>query len=205
MENKGKVREDGITLVALVITIIILLILAGVAITALTQTGLFENARQAKNVTENAQIEENAILGSYENKINEIAGGVGGSRDNISENEELRKQKTMSEEEHFTGEYYLDNKPIYAKTIFVESLPNNNSETYYHNINDVDKIWFDNSKCYAIWKDDGNVVSLPNVNEKDARYVIRTVTNKDSFMIVTGMDRRDVSAYITLNYTKTTD
>ena len=70
MENKGKVREHGITLVALVITIIILLILAGVAITALTQTGLFENARQAKNATENAQIEENVILGSYENKIN---------------------------------------------------------------------------------------------------------------------------------------
>ena len=30
MENKGKVREHGITLVALVITIIILLILAGI-------------------------------------------------------------------------------------------------------------------------------------------------------------------------------
>ena len=79
MENKGKAREHGITLVALVITIIILLILAGVAITALTQTGLFENARQAKNATENAQIEENVILGSYENKINEVAGGVSGS------------------------------------------------------------------------------------------------------------------------------
>ena len=195
----------GITLVALVVTIVILLILAGIAITVLTQTGLFENAKQAKNATENAQIEENAILGSYENKINEIAGGVSGSRDNISESEELRKQKTMSEEEHFTGEYYLDNKPIYAKTIFVESLPNNKSEKYNHNINNVDKIWFDDSKCYAIWKDDGTVVSLPNVNEKEAKYVIRTYTNKDSFTIVTGTDRRDVSAYITLNYTKTTN
>ena len=74
----------GITLVALVVTIIILLILAGVAITTLTQTGLFENAKQAKNKTENAQIEENTILGSYENKINEITGGISGSRDNIT-------------------------------------------------------------------------------------------------------------------------
>ena len=41
MKNKSKIMENGITLVALVITIIILLILAGVAITALTQTGLF--------------------------------------------------------------------------------------------------------------------------------------------------------------------
>ena len=54
MHNKNK----GITLVALVITIIILLILAGVAISALTQTGLFDNAKQQKNATENAQNKE---------------------------------------------------------------------------------------------------------------------------------------------------
>ena len=66
-ENLNK----GITLVALVITIIILLILAGVAITALTQTGLFENAKQAKNAMENAQNEENTILSDYSSEINE--------------------------------------------------------------------------------------------------------------------------------------
>ena len=47
-------KNNGITLVALVITIIILLILAGVAIVTLTQTGLFEKAKQAKNMTYNA-------------------------------------------------------------------------------------------------------------------------------------------------------
>ena len=36
-----KHKEKGITLVALVITIIILLILAGISIQTLTQTGLF--------------------------------------------------------------------------------------------------------------------------------------------------------------------
>ena len=54
-----KHKEKGITLVALVITIIILLILAGISIQTLTQTGLFENAKQAKNATENAQKYEN--------------------------------------------------------------------------------------------------------------------------------------------------
>ena len=38
----------GITLIALVITIIILLILAGVAISSLTENGLFEKAKLAK-------------------------------------------------------------------------------------------------------------------------------------------------------------
>ena len=80
MKKKLK-NEYGITLVALVITIIILLILAGVAINALTQTGLFENAKQAKNITENAQGEENVILESYENKVNKIASEISGSRE----------------------------------------------------------------------------------------------------------------------------
>lgn len=205
MENKGKVREYGITLVALVITIIILLILAGVAITALTQTGLFENARQAKNATENAQIEENVILGSYENKINEVTGGVSGSRDDISESEELRKQKTMSEEEHFTGEYYLDNKPIYAKTIFVESLPNSTKTVYEHKINNVDQIWFDTSKCYLVWSS-GGVGVLPHVAPDGEQYSIELyMPNNNCFRIGTGVDRSGVSAYITLNYTKTID
>ena len=69
-------KNRGITLVALVITIIILLILAGISITAITQTGLFENAKQAKNAMENAETKENTILLDYDNKINEIVGGA---------------------------------------------------------------------------------------------------------------------------------
>ena len=41
-------KQKGITLVALVITIIILLILAGISIQAITNTGLFEKAKEAK-------------------------------------------------------------------------------------------------------------------------------------------------------------
>ena len=205
MENKGKVREHGITLVALVITIIILLILAGVAITALTQTGIIGYAKKAKDNMKNAQIEENVILGSYENKIDEISGEISGSRDNISESEELKKQKTMSETEHFTGEYYLDNKPIYAKTMYIESLPNNKMETYNNNISNVDKIWIDNSKCFVIWNESGNVGTLPFVNVYDSKYLIEIFTSKTAVAIATGDDRSTASAYVTLNYTKTTD
>ena len=79
METKENLNK-GITLVALVITIIILLILAGVAITALTQTGLFENAKQAQNAMENAQTKENATLEDYVNKID---GKISGNRENI--------------------------------------------------------------------------------------------------------------------------
>lgn len=113
-------KNKGITLVALVITIIILVILAGVAITALTQIGLFENAKQAKNATENAQIEENAILGSYENKINEIAGGVSASRDTVTISKEeynkLKNANTYSEDEIEIGTW-IDGRKIYRKVL----------------------------------------------------------------------------------------
>ena len=62
-------NRSGITLVALVITIIILLILAGVAITALTQTGLFDKINLAKQKSKEAQKLENETLEDYENKI----------------------------------------------------------------------------------------------------------------------------------------
>ncbi len=64
-----KSESKGITLVALVITIILLLILAGISIQAITNTGLFENAKQAKNATENATKNEEKILNDYERYI----------------------------------------------------------------------------------------------------------------------------------------
>lgn len=51
-------KNNGITLVALVITIIILLILSGISIQAMTNTGLFGKAKLAKNLTEIASEEE---------------------------------------------------------------------------------------------------------------------------------------------------
>ena len=47
-------ENKGITLVALVITIVILLILAGISISALTNTGIFQKAKDAKKKSEEA-------------------------------------------------------------------------------------------------------------------------------------------------------
>ena len=69
-------KNKGITLVALVITIIILLILAGISIASLTESGLFEKAKDAKEKQDNAQELENSILADYENKINEYVSGA---------------------------------------------------------------------------------------------------------------------------------
>ena len=62
-------NSKGITLVALVITIIILLILAGISISALTNTGIFQKAKEAKQKSENAQKEEDRLISEYEKEI----------------------------------------------------------------------------------------------------------------------------------------
>ena len=69
-------REQGITLIALVITIIVLLILAGVSIAMLTgQNGILTQAQKAKIETENAAKNEAAILDDYNEKLNEWTNG----------------------------------------------------------------------------------------------------------------------------------
>ena len=62
-------KYKGITLVALVITIVILLILAGISISTLTNTGIFQKAKDAKKASENAEKEQNKILDEYESEL----------------------------------------------------------------------------------------------------------------------------------------
>lgn len=68
MRNHNK----GITLVALVITVIILLILATISIQSLTSTGLFKRAQEAQNLTQEKTAEENEILTNYLEQMNKI-------------------------------------------------------------------------------------------------------------------------------------
>ena len=90
-----KNKDKGITLIALVITIIILLILAGISISALTNQGLFKNAKTAQNATEKAEKEQGQRLNEYEDEINKYLNNanedekIGLITDNI--NKELSK------------------------------------------------------------------------------------------------------------------
>ena len=69
---KSKITQKGITLVALVITIVILIILATITIqAAFGEGGLIQKAQQAKNLTEQATINEqdklNSLMDEYAN------------------------------------------------------------------------------------------------------------------------------------------
>ena len=68
--KKIKPENKGITLIALVITIIILLILATISIQSLTNTGLFQKANEAKDKTKNATENQSKTLNEYEDELN---------------------------------------------------------------------------------------------------------------------------------------
>ena len=74
-------KNSAITLIAMVITIIILLILAGVGIQALTNTGLFDKTNQAKQKSKDATINEETKIGEYSNYV---ANYIDSSREQIT-------------------------------------------------------------------------------------------------------------------------
>lgn len=126
-----KKENKGITLVALVVTVVILLILAGISIASLTGKGLFEKAKLAKEKQENAQFEEDDTLGEYEETINSA---VVGTREQImvdkAEYEQLKKDveslKTRTTNAYYSTEEqvvgtWINGKTIYQKTININA------------------------------------------------------------------------------------
>ena len=71
MRKQERREEKGITLVALVVTIIVLIILAGVTLNiVLDNDGIINKAKQAADDYENAQKEEQELLGQIEKYLN---------------------------------------------------------------------------------------------------------------------------------------
>ena len=63
-------QQKGITLVALVVTIVVLLILAGVSISlVLGQNGLVNRAKEAADATNKAATSENTSFQQYDNDV----------------------------------------------------------------------------------------------------------------------------------------
>ena len=78
--NKQKIKEKGITLVALVVTIIVLLILAGVTITSLLgDNGIIKKAQEAVNKMKEAIQSEQAEMNALIEELDDIIAGNGGT------------------------------------------------------------------------------------------------------------------------------
>ena len=77
MQKETIDKNKGITLIALVVTIIVLLILAGISISMLTgQNGILTRAAESKVETEEAEKQENERMQDYEDTIKEYTDGL---------------------------------------------------------------------------------------------------------------------------------
>ena len=78
MKEKFSKKQSGITLVALVVTIVVLLILAGITIMyTMGDNSIFKKAQEAKNKTEQAIQNEQEYMNSIDNMVNEYLNGTG--------------------------------------------------------------------------------------------------------------------------------
>ena len=122
-------EKQGITLVALVITVIIMLILAGVAIRlTIGDNGIFKKAKEGSEIYENATGNEATSLGNMDNEMGNLMkqvedGSIGGSgtpenKPNPDENGMYTKNSTINGEKAtaFNPEIPKGFKPVNVDT-----------------------------------------------------------------------------------------
>ena len=120
-------KENGITLIALIISIIVLIILAGISINTLNTNGIFERAKEAKDKLRNAQEDEEIQISKYSNEINNYIGS-GRTLNNIS----------YLTTEQDTGLKWVDGKSIYQRCWNVDITMPGNASHYIYRVADLD-------------------------------------------------------------------
>ena len=130
MKKKTSTREKGITLIALIVTIIVLLILAGVTINlAVNNQGIFNKAKTATRAYKNASEEEQTELNEIENEIESYLPGVR-YKDEKGETQTLTKDTpagtkigTTANIDGQTLNWYLFDVSDDGKTAYLVSTP----------------------------------------------------------------------------------
>lgn len=186
-----KTKEKGITLIALVVTIIILLILAGVTIGIATNgTGLFDKAKLATDKYNNEVDKENYELGQATNYIENYSTFTRSGGSNIN----------YSTEEQDTGLKWIDGKKIYQKTVSCGELPNKTNKSIAHGIINMDVV----VDLKGMAKNgSGLYVTVPLVNKDPG---VRLDADATNIYLQSSDDWSNYSnAYITIQYTKTID
>ena len=187
--EKNKIKEHkAITLIALVITIIVLLILAGITVAQLSGNNLFENAKLAKEKYKQAREDEDETLEDYEDAITGDRG----------------KKVTYSTEEQVVGTW-IDGKEIWQKTFALNYTTCDKIDANYmhgwsvssYNIEtpiDVKLIFTDSGKLKT-----GNAISSNSMT-----YSVFPMLTTDYLYITTGNDmvNRITNFYATIQYTK---
>jgi len=158
--NNLKTKEKGITLIALVITIIVLLILAGVSIVTLTgENGLVTKASWSKFLTEYSTVKEAEDLYILNQKVDKQTG-------------EIIKEKVATLENVKIGQNETIEYPVDMQNGKIEN--DNINETLNNTIKQVEKIEQINEETVSLYKVNLELLNLNIKNE----YVINIKTGE---------------------------
>ena len=115
-----RLREKrGITLIALVVTIVVLLILAGITISLVfSENGVITKAKEAKEETRGAAVEEARDMWELDKSLTEYVGGSSQSLDELLDSLESQKQITAEEKAQIkeTGSVTIGSRTITFNT-----------------------------------------------------------------------------------------
>ena len=111
--------KRGITLIALVVTIVVLLILAGITISLVfSENGVVTKAKEAKEETRGAAVEEARDMWELDKSLTEYVGGSSQSLDELLDSLESQKQITAEEKAQIkeTGSVTIGSRTITFNT-----------------------------------------------------------------------------------------
>ena len=172
MVNKNK-NTKGITLVGLVITIVVLLILAGISIQAITNTGLFTKAQQAKEETAKKEEEEQTVMNGYQDAIDQYASGISNDNGGWNSTKKVNSPRLM---EGMTGVYWDET----GKEVEVTSA---NKDNWYN---------YDNQKWANAKTEDGSYwVWIPRYAYKIESGCYTNTSGEISIKFLQGTSNKD--------------
>jgi len=214
--NKLKKQEKGITLIALVVTIIVLLILAGVAISlTIGNNGLFTRAENAANTWRKAEANEDQEMKNFESLYDETVknlglGGNGDGKENpltkITGNETKNTDTTDREGNRIVepaGFKVINSEATVNEGIVIEDVSANNSDTVGNQF-----VWIPCSldgangslkyDRYAFSRDDWDYRQI-KLNEKDTDGSYKIVNQKDELCDIQDLEHEEEEEAISVN------
>ena len=145
----------------------------------------------------NIQLEEGAVITSYEEPFEPTI--------SIRTSNGTFREIDINEDNYSLGEQrigtWIDGKPLYRKVVNFGTLPNATTKSVEHGISNV--LYFKTITGMATNND--NFLPLPFMYENNAANSIRLLANKTNITIGASTNRSSFSAYVILEYTKTTD
>lgn len=184
-------KNKGITLVALVITIVVLIILAAVAINlSLGNNGIFNRAKTAKEQYSNEQSFEDREIATISNSIDKYA-TFSRAASNIN----------YSDSKQDTGLKWLNGETIYQRTYRVNNPTRNAYNTVDKNLN-CDNAFLINAYGIVVFGD-GVCTSFP-MNEGTRYYTIKLFNyNENGLSVFLYENNNSVTysdLYVTVQY-----